>query len=140
MLIIFIYRQVPVKRRYRKSNFRAKSYEYYLNGMRVCSHIFHTTLGVSKSRVEYVLRKRTKEGATLLDSRGKRTPGNKTSTEKVEKMQSFLNRIPKYQSRNNASKFLLSAELNYSKLLDMYCIENPENKISHSIFKREFYM
>ena len=141
IIIFYVPFQVAVKRHNHtpKEFQKSKSVEYSLKGVRICKAVFCGTLGISKSRVTYVLNNKMKSGIVSPDKRGKRSPANKTPTEINVAINLFLDKFPKFKSHNSkSSKIHFSPELTYKKLHSLFLEAHPKIQCSLFVFMKQF--
>lgn len=111
---------------------------YTLNGLKVCKAVYLGTLCVSNTRVNYCLKKGN-NGICSPDKRGKASPSNKTPAINIMKVKFFFDEYPKYVSHyTESNKQYLSPNLSTMKLYQEYLLKFPNNKVSFSVFLREF--
>lgn len=118
---------------------------YQLYGQRgkidVCRGCFLLTLGESKSFVEDVVGKLWQDEKSVeIEARGRNTPPNKTSDEKLEEVQNHIEKFPAYEShysRAHTSKKYLQPNLNISIMYNMYT-EETTDPVSLTIYRQEF--
>ena len=104
--------------------------------MNVCKSVFCCTLGISKSRVSYVMNKKKNSGFDFSDLRGKKT----VSPESVETIRSFMETIPKYKSRYHKNLVLhFPSEVTMRRLHNIYSENLPGRSVSRFIFMREIH-
>lgn len=124
---------------------RQCSATYQLYGQRgkidVCRGCFLLTLGESKSFVEDVVGKLWQDEKSVeIEARGRNTPPNKTSDEKLEEVQNHIGKFPAYEShysRAHTSKKYLQPNLNISIMYNMYT-EETTDPVSLTIYRQEF--
>ena len=117
---------------------RAKSLQYFLCGKRVCKNVLNGTLGITSSRLSYLIEKKNNSGVVSPDQRGRAPPKNKVPDETISILKSFLHGIPKYTCDDSDSDSIyFPPTLTWKKLLDDYCSAYPEHSVSMFIFMRE---
>lgn len=102
-----------------RSEYRTNTRVYYLTNdagidIPVCREFFKKKLRVSDGRITCALRQKEQEGTPSRDKRGKKAPYNKTSTEKIETVITFIAKFPKYQSHYSRKKSKSSLLISYS--------------------------
>lgn len=99
---------------------------YTLSGHRVCKDFFLKTLDISNKRVQVLVTKMntSTSGVPKKDKRGKRSPGNKISQEKIDIIMEHINKFPRYVShysrhKNPECKYL-DPGLTVTKMYQLY--------------------
>ena len=88
-----------VKKRLKDSTERIKySRKYMLDNVQVCKTVFSSSIGVSFSRIDYILKNKAKTGTASPDRRGKHSPANKTPIKVKANAFKFPEKFPKYKS------------------------------------------
>ena len=74
-----------------------------------------------------------------MDKRGKRIPTNKTPSDTLSKINTFIRKTPKYMNNydDNSGLTYLPPDVTYTKLHQKYLEENPNHKAKLCIFKRQ---
>lgn len=106
----------------------------------VCKQFFIAAFGISKCRVQTIL-KVLKDGNVPKENRGGNRYLNK-NVEKKQKIRAFLNSLPASESHYNRSKscrVYLSCELSLESLYKRFNSTYPDFRASKSMFKRIFY-
>lgn len=119
----------------KKNDIRSKNRQntafYFIetNGVKlqVCKACFLDTFGETAGFIRNVITKKLNDPISLKDNRGKSTPSNKFSDEKLSAIKNHINSFPAYEShysRRHSSKKYLSSNLSISKMHELYCEEN----------------
>lgn len=97
----------------------------------VCKYFFKKVFAVSDGRITRVLKHKLAVPTPPTDKRGKHVPVNKTSEEKLQKVKTFIDRFPKYESHymlhKSMNRNFLAPDLNLPKMYSMYCDDTPES-------------
>lgn len=96
--------------------------------VQVCQRCFLATLGETKAYVENLAKQtwENTEGLPDQERRGKRTPVNKISDEKVAEVRAHIAKFPAYEShygRSHSSRKYLPSDLSISKMYKLYVTE-----------------
>ena len=127
MLLVLVKRHMhtPLDKR------RGKSLQYYLCVKRVCKNVFIKTLGISSSRLSYLIEKKSNSSVVSPDKRGRSAPGNKISDATLSTIKYFLNAIPKYISHYSISiRMYFHPTLTWKKMYEEYSLTNPNHSVS----------
>ncbi|CAH2211113.1 jg5609, partial [Pararge aegeria aegeria] len=109
----------------------------------VCKEFFKKVFAVSDGRISRVLKTKLSIPTPPIDRRGKHVPVNKTSEEKVQKVKTFIDKFPKYESHYTLHKSMnrrfLAPDLSLPKMYSMYCDNISESeKVSDFMFRKIF--
>lgn len=116
------------------------------NMINVCKTFFKHSLKVSDGRLTRALINQTTDTGSFTpptDKRGKHPAKNKTSSEDLENVKSFINKFARYTSHysrcKNPNREYLSPDLNITKLYSLYVeSEDSVSKVSKFIFSKIF--
>lgn len=126
---------------------RQWTYTYHFNvnseKISVCQGCFLKTLSISDNFVKLIgLKKRcTSSGIIPTDKRGKNTPANKHSEQKIQEVINHINSFPLYEShytRRRSTRKYLPSHLTISKMYSLYS-ESHENPVSDKIYRKKFH-
>jgi len=121
----------------RKQNSRI----FRIANKRVCKVVFLNTLRISNKKLDYCLRKKSRQLMCSPDKRGKVTP-NKTPESTLKLIDEYLDSIPKYKSHYSLSdKKYFDENLTFPVIYNMYCKREEQNArkpVSKPIFRNRF--
>lgn len=135
----------PKKRDSSRINIRDRqfnaNYHLIVNSklVKVCKKCFLQTLGENYGFVRNVLVKcwTGQDKAPILDGRGKHSPKNKTSTEKIEELENHIRRFPitEHQCPNMHAIKYLPRGFNAMKMYNLYAAEIKE-PLSKNMYRK----
>lgn len=143
-------KQKPIKRkRVIGSTRRSISYDYYIchNSivLKVCQQFLLKTLDISQKLLRYTIDNRSSQNTSTGDNRGRKNPKNKTPTDDIKIIDTFISHLPAVPShycRNKSNTKYLPAEFrNIANLYNVYqdyCKKKNKTPVSHSGFRRHF--
>lgn len=112
------------------------------NNVRVCLPFFCATFSVSKTIINDALFNRSSNGSyNGRDKRKGKPAHNATPTNKVDKVRSFLNEIPKVRShycRKRSSRLYLPPDLSIANLYDIYSKKENSEAVNMNVFRKIF--
>lgn len=116
-----------------------------LMGLRVCKPFFLKTLDITTRRFLTVCNKKTGEGFTETDQRGRHSPTNKISHLMRNDVITHIKMFPQYRSHysqvDNPCTRYLPENLNISKMYSLYsewCTEKNTAKVKESYYRHIF--
>ena len=137
---IFILQTIVIKDVNRRTNTnynKFESREFYLKGVRVCKSVYLATLDVSNTRVEYLLKKKSKNAICFPEKRIVASAHyRKEENRKI--VFSFLDSFPKLPSNNSSDNFKLYFYHNLSlkKLYNLYKDNYPKKTTTFRLFSK----
>ena len=129
-----------------KTKLRKLSVTYYLNEdlckTVVCKKCFLDTLDETEAFEKNIVNKMWNEVIMMpsLDRRGKKSPLNKSSSEKIKEIENHIQQFPAYEShytRSHTSKKYLPVGLNVA-LMHRLSVQQTENPLSLKMYRQVF--
>lgn len=111
--------------------------------VKVCRDCFIRTLDVTQMFVTLAIlnQNASVSGAISNDKRGRHSPHNKHSVDKLNEIRQHISSFPTYEShytRRKSTRLYLPAHLDLTVMYKLYC-ENQETPVSRPIYEREFH-
>ncbi|CAC5382510.1 unnamed protein product [Mytilus coruscus] len=120
---------VPLAKRKRDIH---RSYSFEVNGDKkvVCKKFFLNTLHIGESYVNNAMENQRSGVFVGIDKRGRHTPHNKTSDAALKAIRSHIESFPVvdgHYTRKDSNRKYLGAELNISRMYQLYQEKNKDN-------------
>lgn len=109
------------------------------NHVQVCKQTFQEIHGITKRRVETLVKAKKDGDVTYIERRGNKTKERKYNNDDVLRIVNHIESFPKEEShytRAKSSLIFLSQDLNYQRMYDAFIEFNPDNKVDFNYYKK----
>ena len=105
----------------------------------VCEKTFLEVHGITKRRVETLVKAKNRGDVTYIECRGNKSRERKYTAEDVKRIIEHIESFPKEEShytRAKSSNLFLSQDLNYNKMHEAFVELHPNNMVKYAYYKK----